>query len=207
VVTNQWFLDVTGKSAQEFANTHGGTVIVADTGTATNPTYVKVSTGVYGVVSSVTPTTINFSGYGGTNPVLVAAVVGHQPTAAATVTSVPSYASASIAARQVAPIPVSRLLDRSPVVGCGTAALCRIPSVTADGGYTEAKARYFMPYTPLNLSEELVLEDAMGGGGTRIMGTMNFPAGGTKYQVVQNGIVVHYMCNTAGICGDYKFVK
>lgn len=49
------------------------------------------------------------------------------------------------------------------------------------------------------------LQDAMNGRGTRIMGIMNFPAGGTNFQVIQNGVVIHYMCNVNGMCGDFKF--
>uniref|UniRef100_UPI000562EE46 RHS repeat-associated core domain-containing protein n=1 Tax=Allorhizobium undicola TaxID=78527 RepID=UPI000562EE46 len=61
-------------------------------------------------------------------------------------------------------------------------------------------------YLARNLGEQLVLEDAMNGGGRRIMGTMNFPSGGTKYEVIQNDITVHYMVAPTGIAGDFKFV-
>jgi len=117
VVVSQWYLQVTGLGAQEIANSHGGTVIVADTGAATNPTYVKVAPNTYGVVSSVTPTTINFSGYGttdGISPVQIAPVIGHQPTTIVGTTpgaaAIPSYATASIGSYP-APLPTPSFLS------------------------------------------------------------------------------------------------
>lgn len=78
-----------------------------------------------------------------------------------------------------------------------------LSSGTYGQSYEMAEGRH---YLPLSLGEQLVLQDALGGGGYQIMGTMNFPAGGSKFEIKQNGIVLHYMCNGRGICGDYKFL-
>jgi RHS repeat-associated protein len=56
-----------------------------------------------------------------------------------------------------------------------------------------------------NLREQLVMQDAMNGGGECIIDPTNFPAGGKKFRVSQNRIAVHYMCNCNGIRGDFKF--
>ena len=61
-------------------------------------------------------------------------------------------------------------------------------------------------FLPRNLAEQLVLQEAMtGSSGVCIIDPTNFPAGGKKFAVQQNGIRVHYMTNRFGIMGDFKF--
>ncbi|KQW41103.1 hypothetical protein ASD02_36205 [Ensifer sp. Root1252] len=69
--------------------------------------------------------------------------------------------------------------------------------------YELAGGRHFLPQ---NLAEQLVLQDALGGGGQQIMGTMGFPKGGAKFEIRQNGVILHYMISPGGIMGDFKFV-
>jgi len=60
-------------------------------------------------------------------------------------------------------------------------------------------------YLPGNLSEQLAMQEAMGGAGMCIISPTQFPAGGQKFAHNHGGIEIHYMKNANGISGDFKF--
>jgi len=219
VVVSQWYLQVTGLGAQEIANSHGGTVIVADTGAATNPTYVKVAPNTYGVVSSVTSTTINFSGYGttnGTSPVQIAPVIGHQPTTIAGATpaaaAIPSYATASIGSNYPAPLPTPSFLNPQ---ACATTLACQMMGYgpSPDVRRSTVVAEDFAPFLGSNLAEQLALQEAQGNmdpsADLFVMTDTRGPVDGSKYRIKHFGldgsvITMHYDCSPDGICGNLK---